>query len=285
MMKPFDEAVRAATAQRTVVYRTKGRRQGPITRLMSPDDLGELVKPFVFLDAFDVESFSGPGFAAHPHSGIATHTTLLEGTFDYGDSTGKSGTMPPGSLEWMQAGGGVWHWGAPRPNGPVRGFQLWLALPPHLELEAARSQYIESPFIPSDSTVRLLLGRYGAMRSSIAYEEPVTYLHVRLAPGQVFTFMPPEGHDVAWVAITRGRLEVGADTLEREMAVFAEGGGDIVFRANGQSEFVLGSARKHPYPLVCGYYSVHTSDQTLVRGETAIEAIGRTPAVMARRRA
>ncbi len=29
-------------------YRTSGHREGPITRLMSPGDIGELVKPFVF---------------------------------------------------------------------------------------------------------------------------------------------------------------------------------------------------------------------------------------------
>ena len=34
---------------RRVVARTAGRGHGPITRLMSPGDLGEQLKPFVFL--------------------------------------------------------------------------------------------------------------------------------------------------------------------------------------------------------------------------------------------
>ena len=34
---------------REIVYRTRGDTHGPITRLMSPSDLGELIKPFVFL--------------------------------------------------------------------------------------------------------------------------------------------------------------------------------------------------------------------------------------------
>src|SRR2546422_10875109 len=43
---------------REVIYRTKGRTSGPITRLVNPSDLGDLIKPFVFLDlaVFD----SGP---------------------------------------------------------------------------------------------------------------------------------------------------------------------------------------------------------------------------------
>jgi hypothetical protein len=33
----------------------------------------------------------------------------------------------------------------------------------------------------------------------------------------------------------------------------------IDFRAEADTEFVLGSAASHPYELALGYYSVHTS--------------------------
>src|SRR5689334_22171411 len=113
-------------SERGIAYRTKGHGSGPITRLMSPDRVGEMVKPFVFLDHFD---FAGPSDrgVVHPHSGIATHTTLLEGSLIYGDSTGKSGVLRAGGVEWMRAGGGVWH-GGTLPAGRIRGFQLWVAL-------------------------------------------------------------------------------------------------------------------------------------------------------------
>jgi hypothetical protein len=35
---------------RQIVRRTKGSHNGPATRLMSPGDLGQVLKPFVFLD-------------------------------------------------------------------------------------------------------------------------------------------------------------------------------------------------------------------------------------------
>lgn len=274
----------APPSVRPIAHRTKGHRRGPITRLMSPGDLGELVKPFVFLDWFEMEHFRGAGFPAHPHSGLATHTTLLEGSFEYGDSTGASGVMPPGSIEWMQAGGGVWHWGTPREGTPVRGYQLWVALPAALEHAPAKSHYVEAEHIPSDGPVRVLLGTYGAVHSAIHYEEPLTYLHVRLRANERWTFSPPEAHGVAWVAVHKGRLHVSGVVLEREMAVFAEGHSPIDLRADGETELVIGSAAKHPHPLVCGSYSVHTSDAALVRGEAGIEAVGRTPIVMAARR-
>jgi hypothetical protein len=67
------------TIRRRIAQRTRGRKHGPTTRLMSPSDLGELLKPFVFLDLFEHE---GPPFEGglHPHSGIATRTYVTEGS-------------------------------------------------------------------------------------------------------------------------------------------------------------------------------------------------------------
>ena len=64
-----------ATKARAIVHRTRGSTHGPITRLVSPGDLGEAIKPFVFLDLFSskVEAGQNP-FGMHPHSGIATLT-------------------------------------------------------------------------------------------------------------------------------------------------------------------------------------------------------------------
>jgi redox-sensitive bicupin YhaK (pirin superfamily) len=262
-----------AARVRGITMRTRGHSQGPITRLMSPGDLGELVKPFVFLDYFDDENFQGPGFALHPHSGIATHTTLLRGRSTYEDSTGKSGVLPTHSVEWMQAGGGVWHRGKPFAGEPVRGYQLWIALPESLEHAPAESHYIDPAAIESDEHVRVLLGAYGKLRSPIPYRERLTYLHVRLKDGERWTFTPPADHDVAWTAVHLGKLHVAGISLEREMAVFDEGNGAIEFRAEGDTELVIGSAKKHAHPLVCGYYSVHTSRAALVKGENGIREI------------
>lgn len=266
----------SSTKTRRIAHRTMGHRHGPITRLMSPGDIGEMVKPFVFLDYFEFPNAVKTGLAVHPHSGIATHTTILQGSVDYADSTGKSGTLRPRSIEWMQAGGGVWHGGGPSGGDALRGFQLWVALPPALELANAFSDYVDGEAVPTDGVARLLLGSYGQMTSTIPYEEPVTYLHVKLRDGERWAYQAPPHHDVAWLAVATGVLLVDNASLRREMAIFEDGATPIEVVAHGDVEFVLASATKHPFPLVTGDYSVHTNHEALIRGEAGYAAIAKT---------
>src|SRR6185295_14732674 len=116
------------------------------------------------------------------------------------------GTLRSGSVEWMQAGGGVWHGGSLFPGKPLRGFQLWMALAPPFELAPSQSSYVDVATIPADERVRVLLGAHGQLHSPIPYTPPVTYLHVRLSDGERWTYEPPAAHDVAWLAVSRGGL-------------------------------------------------------------------------------
>jgi predicted methyltransferase len=107
------------------------------------------MKPFVFLDAFDTPAAKAPAFGIHPHSGLATLTYLIDGRFSYEDTTGKSGLLYEGGLEWMRAGGGVWHTGAPATDGRIRGFQLWVALPADWELRQVGGVVVEQIIRPT----------------------------------------------------------------------------------------------------------------------------------------
>src|SRR5688572_14790519 len=154
---------------RRIVARTRGRSHGPITRVVSPSDLGKRIKPFVFLDWFDLPPAADARFGTgiHPHSGIATITLLLQGDLRYEDTTGKAGILPAGGVEWMRAGGGVWHDGEPLPGANLHGLQLWIALPAAEENAPAESQYIAPQNVPQEGPVRVILGRYGKVTSAV----------------------------------------------------------------------------------------------------------------------
>lgn len=264
-------------AERKIIHRTQGHQQGPITRLVSPGDLGELIKPFVFLDSFNMEASRSSGFGYHPHSGIVTVTTIFEGNTEYEDSTGKAGVLTAGTVEWMQAGNGVWHTGkaVDHKQGHIRGYQLWLALPSALENSEPESIYVESAKIPKVGVVRVIIGEYQGVSSPLPQISPITYLHVRLENGESWTFDPPADHDVLWIAIDEGSIRVSGETISNEIAIFDSQSLPLTIQAQGVVNFMLGSAMRHPYPLITGYYSVHTTDDALRIGEEGIKTVGK----------
>ena len=258
-----------------IARRTRGQSHGPITRLMSPSDFGHLLKPFVFLDLFDTQGKPNPfaGFGLHPHSGIATLTYVAEGSVRYEDTNGATGLLPAGGVEWMRAGGGVWHGGGSGEPGRTRGFQLWIALPPELELGPSESVYLSPEVIPHDGPARVLLGNYGTATSSIKAPSPMNYLAVHLKAGERWNYQPPVGHAVLWTAVGKGSVLIPDELRQCELVAFEPSNAVIEFEAQSDAEFVVGSAVPHDYDLVLGSHSVHTSAEALREAEARISAI------------
>jgi redox-sensitive bicupin YhaK (pirin superfamily) len=258
---------------RPIVHRTFGHKHGAITRLVSPHDLGEMIKPFVFLDLFESAGTDFSGFGLHPHSGIATLTYVAEGSVKYEDTNGARGSIGSGGVEWMRAGHGVWHGGGGGESGHMRGFQLWLALPPHLELGPSVSLYQSTEELPAAEPARVLLGTHEGARSAIDAPSEINYLAVRLRPGERWLYQPPSAHNLLWIAVGKGEVRAPDLISKGELAIFAFGHEAVEFVAEVETEFMLGSAVRHPHDLVTGYYSVHTSDDALARGEQRIREI------------
>src|SRR5580698_9426137 len=268
-------ATQTQSPTREIVHQTRGRKRGSITRLVSPSDLGEVIKPFVFLNHAVFSDRDAPmekNLLWHPHSGIATVTVVLEGSIEYAETTGKAGEVQTGGVEWMRAGNGVWHTGAAG-AGEVRVFQLWVALPPELENGPVASHYARPDEIPSVGPARVILGSYAGATSPIA-APPMTYLSVDLRAGERWSYHPAKGHTVAWVAVDKGTLRTPAPVVPGEIAIFQASEESLDFLAQGDTRFVLGSAERHPYDLALGNYSVHTSEEALLAGEAEIRRIG-----------
>jgi redox-sensitive bicupin YhaK (pirin superfamily) len=257
---------------RKVVHRTRGYRNGPITRLMSPSDLGERLKPFVFLDLFEADMRALAGnMPVHPHSGIATVTVFTRGNVTFDDPVAGHGTIGYGGLEWARAGLGMWH-GKELSAGSspaVQGFQLWLALPPELERAEPETQYFGADLVPSRGPSHVIVGSYEGATSPVRAPRGINYLLVRLKPGERWTYDPPAGHTVAWVAIAEGTLGAGDQLSNGELVIFESGEASLTFEGaeDTGAVFVLGSALPHPYELHLGAYSVHTSADALAAGE------------------
>ena len=263
---------------RSITTRTPGRRHGPITRLMSPGDIGQLTKPFIFLDYVEAPGGGGPNFGFHPHSGIVTLTYPLSFDIQHEISSGQVDLVRQGGIEWMAAGRGIWHRAQPVPADPptqtLQGFQIWFALPPSHELAPASALFLQPEQVPTAGPVRVLLGAYGNAVSPIAAPWDLNYLWVELKDGERWDYQPPATHQVAWAFAQRGRLHVAGAQLVRELAVFEDGNAGLEFEAEGDCAFLLGSAAPHAHDLVLGPYSVHSSKQALAAGVRHIAELG-----------
>jgi redox-sensitive bicupin YhaK (pirin superfamily) len=96
------------------------------------------ISPFLMLD-FNAEYDFGPsetvkGVDVHPHKGFETVTIAYKGSVAHHDSTGNSGIIHPGDVQWMTAGAGILHKEYhekefSKTGGPFEMVQLWVNLP------------------------------------------------------------------------------------------------------------------------------------------------------------
>ena len=132
--------------------------------------------PFLMMDDFrndDPAKYSA-GFPWHPHRGIETITYVLAGTVDHADSLGNSGSLGPGSVQWMTAGSGILHQEMPKGDsaGRMHGFQLWSNLPASLKMTSPRYQDIAGQDVTElhedDGTViRIIVGSWRGKRGPV----------------------------------------------------------------------------------------------------------------------
>jgi redox-sensitive bicupin YhaK (pirin superfamily) len=259
---------------RRVLHRTRGQAHGFITRLVSASDLGEIIKPFVFLDRFEAPPTTEPMFGWHPHSGIATLTVVQEGATYYEETTGQKGVLSSGGVEWMRAGRGVWHTGSAVGERITKGFQLWIALAEELELAPSQSRYLSAEEVPTVGVARLILGSYQGASSPIPAPAGINYFDVQLKTGESWTYRPPSSHSVAWLALSQGAVHASEPLSEGELVVFDESDAALEIFAESDARFVFGSSARHPHDLVLGRYSVHTSAAALRAGKQEIQRIG-----------
>ncbi len=266
---------------RKVIKRTRGQSHGAISRLMSPSDLGNLLKPFVFLDYVDAYGATLGDLGRmqiHPHSGIATVTVITEGYMNYEVASIGAGKIEYGGVEWLKAGNGVWH-GKEMSIGDVtrlRAFQLWISLPPEMENSEPEGRFIEAKDMPSVGPAHVILGSHEAKQSPVPSPEGINYLLVSLKPGEQWVYQSPKGHLICWLSVAKGALKADEVAIAGDMLIFENSEEPLIINADleGETVFVIGSAVPHPYNLYLGNYSVHTSLKALEMGENNIAKLG-----------
>lgn len=175
-----------------------------------------LTDPFLMMDDFrnDVPAHYAAGFPWHPHRGIETITYVLAGSVEHADSLGNSGSLGPGSVQWMTAGSGILHQEMPHGDaaGRMHGFQLWANLPARDKMTAPRYQDIGGEDIPEriddDGTViRVIVGDWRGIVGPVdgIAAEP-QYLDVGI-PANVTKTIPVDAWRSAFAYVFEGAAD------------------------------------------------------------------------------
>ena len=199
---------------------------------------GEQASPVALLDDFSV---NGAPFGPHPHAGFSAITYVFEDSpsaLRSRDSLGHDLTIHPGGIVWLQAARGAMHEETPAENGcALKGAQIYVNLTAKNKLAAPQTFWLEAGDIPEVSTdegdrVRVLVGSYGDVSSSMVPVEPFTLLDAHLH--EEISFDLQDGHN-AVVYVRDGSMLVCGDGREqlvtRGAALAMSGTGEIKFHA------------------------------------------------------
>lgn len=224
----------------------------------------DYLDPFLLFDHFGSDNPDDymAGFPMHPHRGIETVTYMLAGEVNHKDSLGNAGTIGPGDVQWMTAGGGIMHEEMPKhTDGEMAGFQLWVNLPARLKMTQPRYQDVASAQIPeltleNQVRIRVIAGRANGTEGAVTeIAADPTYFDVTIPPGGVFTQPIERGH-TAFAYVFEGQGAFGI-TPEGEAEVVGSprlvilGDGDYVeIRATGEPvRFLLVSGQPLGEPI------------------------------------
>lgn len=240
----------------------------PVRSLFSYSGDAQAISPFLLFDYAGPHVFepaSRPrGVGEHPHRGFETVTIVYDGEVSHRDSTGGGGTIGPGDVQWMTAGGGILHEefhspGFTRTGGPFRMVQLWVNLPAKDKMSPAGYQSISSTDIPvvelpdDAGRVRVIAGEFGGDKGAATTFSPVNLWDVRLNRAAEVTLDLPNGH-TAMIAVLSGQVTVnGVERAgEAEIVRFERSDSDVRLRADAESMLLVMTGEPLPDPVL-GY--------------------------------
>ena len=150
-----------------------------------------MIGPFIFIDHMGPTRLGPKKYMdvdQHPHIGLSTLTFMLEGELMHEDSLGTQQLIRPGSVNWMTAGKGVSHTERTPEhlrNGKTftaHGYQIWVALPKHLEDMEPEFHHIEATDLPKwkegDAEFTLVAGEGYGRRSPVPVHSPLFMVEI-----------------------------------------------------------------------------------------------------------
>lgn len=248
-----------------------------VYNMISYNRMGQETSPFLLLDygaPREVAPSEIPtGVGEHPHRGFETVTISYAGEISHRDSGGGGGTIGPGDVQWMTAGGGLVHEELysrefSRRGGTAEMVQLWVNLPAKLKMTKPRYQELTASRIPGvelegGGRARVIAGELAGARGPALTHTPVGLWDLQLPGGKTATFDLPADHSASLLVLRGGVTVNGGETAgAHELAVFHQAGQRITLQAKADSTLLLMSGEPIREPIAgYGPFVMNTRDE------------------------
>ena len=236
--------------------------------------------PFLMLDYGAPYDF-GPttqqlGVGQHPHRGFETVTVVYSGELAHRDNAGGGGTIGPGDVQWMTAGGGIIHEefhspGFAKSGGTLEMAQLWVNLPAKDKMTPPGYQPITAAQIPvvelpeGAGRVRVIAGQWSTAQGPARTFSPITMLDVALAAGRTAELPQPEGWTTLVVVASGSASVNGAEPVTGPAVVTLSTAGEgVTVQAESDAKLLLLAGEPIDEPVVGYGPFVMNSQQQIV---------------------
>ena len=245
------------------------------------------ISPFLLMD-FNAEFDFGPsnhvrGVDVHPHKGFETVTVAYKGSVAHHDSTGNSGIINPGDVQWMTAGAGILHKEYhekefSKKGGPFEMVQLWVNLPKkdkstpahYQPITAAQMGKVQLP--DHAGLVNVIAGSFNNVNGPAVTYTPVNLFDIKLNKGGKTEFTVPASHNTALLVIN-GEAEVnGQKASEHSFVLFSNDGDEISIVATADSVILLLSGEPINEPIASYGPFVMNTQQEIVEAIQEFQA-------------
>ncbi|HYP12831.1 MAG TPA: pirin family protein [Bryobacteraceae bacterium] len=250
----------------------------PVRNVFPSSGVVDQVNPFLMLDYAGPTEFAPSdkprGVGQHPHRGFETVSISYQGAVAHRDSSGNSGTIGPGDVQWMTAASGLVHeeMHAPdftRKGGTFEGVQLWVNLPKAHKMSAPKYQALASDQIPTvnlgdGASARVIAGELGGVSGPAKTFTPIGVFDVRLTAGSRAELTLPENHNTA-VVLLRGELLINSSESvkgEAQLAVLSPTGNSVLLEGIRESLVLVLTGEPIDEPVVSyGPFVMNTQDE------------------------
>ncbi|WP_316849783.1 pirin family protein [Pedobacter agri] len=224
------------------------------------------MSPFFLMDYGSKIEFSARkeprGVGVHPHRGFETVTIAYHGAVAHHDSTGNSGVIYPGDVQWMTAASGILHKEYHEESyslkgGPFQMVQLWVNLPAKDKMSKPKYQAIKQSEMANfdlkdqGGKIEVIAGKYEGIAGSASTFTPIELYNARLNEGGKATFNFPEKYNTGFMVI-EGKVKIGTNEIASadHFVYFGNTGEQIVLDALSKSIVLILSGEPINEPIV-----------------------------------